>query len=154
MKILAITPAFLPHIGGIETVIQNLAITIKKFGVIMDVAHVSSEYSHIAIEEIQGLKIIRVPLFGNSFMGWASGLSDLTRKYDLLHVHDPQLLAITANVRLSSGHIPAVLSTHGGFWHTSKYALIKTIYEKTLLSSSLRHYRRVLASSVGDEKYF
>jgi alpha-1,3-mannosyltransferase len=154
MKILSITPTFFPQLGGLEIFIQELAVRMHKLGVTMDVAHVSATNSSLVFEDVQGVKVIRVPLYGNRFIGWAPALKDLARDYDLLHVHDPQLLAITANVRLACAQIPAVLSTHGGFHHTTKYALFKSIYEKTFLRGSLRHYRRILADSVGDEAYF
>ncbi|MGB2833346.1 MAG: glycosyltransferase [Methylotenera sp.] len=154
MKILAITPVFFPQIGGIEAVVLELALRVNQLGVQMDVAHVSKNNLHMSTEDVKGVKVFRIPLHGNRFMGWAPALKDLARDYDLLHVHDPQLLAITANVRFSCGQVPAVLSTHGGFHHTAKHELFKTFYEKTLLRSSLCHYRRVLASSVGDEAYF
>jgi alpha-1,3-mannosyltransferase len=154
MKILSITPTFFPQLGGMEIFLQELAVRVAQHGVTMDVAHVSPMNSSLLVEDVQGIRVIRVPLFGNRIIGWAPALRDLAKDYDLLHVHDPQLLAISANIRLTCGQIPAVLSTHGGFHHTTKHALFKTIYEKTFLRNSLLHYKRVLADSVGDEAYF
>jgi alpha-1,3-mannosyltransferase len=153
MKVLSITPTFFPQLGGLEQVILELALRVRDHGVQMDVAHVEAGLTK-RTETVQGVTTYRVPLLGHRALGWAPGLGRIARGYDLLHVHDPQLLAITANVRWSSGHIPAVLSTHGGFWHTNSGYLFKRIYERTLLRGAARHYRRVLASSVGDFDYF
>lgn len=154
MKILAITPTFFPQLGGMEVMVLELAIHMRDLGISMDVAHISLNYKSLSTETMQGIKVIRVPFYGNRFIGLAPALMSLAKNYDLLHVHDPQMLAITSNVKLLCAHKPALLSTHGGFHHTNQYALFKKIYEQTFLRSTLRHYRRVLASSVGDEDYF
>jgi len=91
---------------------------------------------------------------GNRILGWARLLGELAREFDLLHVHDPQLLALSGNVRWRCADIPAVLSTHGGFWHTKSHRLFKRAYEATFLRGYAAHYRRVLASSANDFSYF
>jgi alpha-1,3-mannosyltransferase len=151
--VLSITPTFFPSLGGLEQVVLELAMRVREHGVHMDVAHVQPGLA-AANERVQGIDVFRVPLLGHRALGWAPGLRKLARGYDLLHVHDPQLLAISANVRFSCGGLPAVLSTHGGFWHTSRGYLLKRIYETILLRGVAGHYRRVLASSVGDYEYF
>ena len=154
MKILSITPAFAPEIGGIETVVQELALGLKERGHQVDVAHVNTAHKAFRREQSAGLGVYRVPLWGHRLVGWASGLGDLAAGYDLLHVHDPQLMAITANVRMSCAKVPAVLSTHGGFHHTTQMAAFKATFERLALSRALSHYRAVLASSISDEAYF
>jgi alpha-1,3-mannosyltransferase len=153
MKVLAVTPTFFPELGGLEQVVLELALRAPAHGVQMDVAQVAAGLSS-RIDDVQGVRVHRVPLHGNRMLGFAPKLRALARNYDLLHVHDPQLLAITANIRCLCGSVPAVLSTHGGFWHTQRGYLMKRTYEATLLRGSARHYRRVLASSVGDMDYF
>ena len=132
---------------------QELAVRVRSHGVQMDVAHVAPGLRRQS-ESVKGVDVFRVPLYGNRMLGWAPALGPLARCYDLLHVHDPQLLALTANLRFMSGQMPALLSTHGGFWHTNRHRLFKRIYERTLLRGSIGYYRRVLATSIGDEKYF
>jgi len=153
VKVLSITPTFFPTLGGLEQVVLELALRVGQYGVEMDVAHVSTGLE-AGSETIQGVTVHRLPLYGNRAVGWAPGLRKLARGYDLLHVHDPQLMAISANVRYTCGALPAVLSTHGGFWHTDRGYTLKRIYESTLLRGAAGHYRRVLASSVGDFDYF
>jgi alpha-1,3-mannosyltransferase len=153
IKVLAVTPTFFPLVGGIQQVVLELAQRVRDHGVSMDVAHVAPGIPKLT-ETLQGIEVHRVPLSGNRFLGWAPDLGTLARRYDLLHVHDPQLLAVTANIRLSCRKIPAILSTHGGFWHTNRSYWAKRFYEATLLRGSVRHYRRVLASSVSDFEYF
>ena len=153
MKVLSITPTFLPHRGGLEQVVLELALRVREHGVQMDVAHVAAGLQHVS-ETVQGISVHRLPLYGNRIFGWAPALRKLARGYDLLHVHDPQLTAISGNVRYTCGAVPALLSTHGGFWHTNRGYVLKRIYEATMLRGTAGHYRRVLASSVGDYDYF
>jgi alpha-1,3-mannosyltransferase len=153
VKILSITPIFFPALGGIQQVVLELALRVREHGVHMDVAHVAAGLNHVT-ETVQGVTVHRVPLYGNRFFGWAPALRKLVQNYDLLHVHDPQLMAISANVRYTCGNMPAVLSTHGGFWHTNRGYVLKRIYERTMIRGAAGHYQRVLASSVGDYDYF
>jgi alpha-1,3-mannosyltransferase len=153
MRILSVTPLFFPTVGGLEKVVLELALRLREHGVAMDVAHIAPGLRR-ADEEVSGIAVYRIPLRGNRLLGWAPALRSLNGNYDLLHVHDPQLLAISANVRSICGDVPAVLSTHGGFWHTNRLSLLKRVFERTLLRGAVRHYRRVLASSVGDFEYF
>jgi alpha-1,3-mannosyltransferase len=153
MKVLSITPTFFPQLGGLEQTVLELALRVRDLGVKMDVAHVASGIAHVT-ECVQGVDVYRVPLWGNRVIGWAPALRSLAHSYDLLHVHDPQLLAITANVRSTCRGTPAILSTHGGFWHTDRGYLLKKAYEATLLRGAAGYYRRVLATSVADFDYF
>jgi alpha-1,3-mannosyltransferase len=153
MRILSVTSTFFPSVGGLEKVVLELALHLREHGILMDVAHIAPGLRRVT-EEVHGITVYRMPLRGNRFLGVAPALRSLRGSYDLLHVHDPQLLAISANVRWLCGGIPAVLSTHGGFWHTNKLSILKRLFERTLLRGSVRHYRRVLASSVADLEYY
>lgn len=154
MKVLSITPAFAPQMGGIEQVVQELALRLQAFGHQVDIAHIHPGHAQRSTDTVAGLTVHRLPLKGHRLAGWAVGLGELARGYDLLHVHDPQLMAITANVRMACPQVPAVLSTHGGFRHTQQMALFKSVFERVALRRMLSHYRLVLASSVADEAYF
>lgn len=153
MRILHITPAFRPAIGGIESVVAATCDTLCGLGHVSDVAHVQPQQA-TATEKIGGFKVYRVPLLGHRFAGLAPGLRELASAYDLLHVHDPQLLSITASVMAFGSGRPAVLSTHGGFRHTRKFGAIKSLHEMSLMRWMLRRYRKVLASSTSDRDYF
>lgn len=153
MRVLSITPTFFPSLGGLEQVVLELARRVRKLGVHMDVAHVAVGLKR-QVDTVQTVDVFRLPLLGHRALGWAPGLRKLARGYDLLHVHDPQVMALTANVRFLIGDLPSVLSTHGGFWHTNSGYRLKRIYETTLLRGAVEHYDRVLASSVGDYEYF
>ncbi|MGK6306968.1 glycosyltransferase family 4 protein [Variovorax sp. DT-64] len=154
MKVLSITPTYFPQVGGIESVVRELAVRTSGPGVQVDVAHVSAKVAEPSVDEVDGLKVYRVPVAGNRLAGYARDFGRLAAGYDLLHVHDPQLMMLTGNVLLQCRHIPAVLSTHGGFRHTTRHRSIKWLHERLLMRSLLRHYRKILATSESDTAYF
>ena len=154
MKILSITPTYFPEVGGIESVVRELALRTSGNGVQVDVAHVSAKNPAFSEAEVDGLKVFRLPVTGNRLAGYAPDFGRLAAGYNLLHVHDPQLMMLTGNVLLQARGIPAILSTHGGFRHTQKHKTFKWAHEHFLMRLLLRHYRRVLASSESDTAYF
>jgi len=149
MRVLHVTPTFSPTVGGIESVVSKLSGQLARCGTDADVAHVAVGLNRKE-EFIGGTRVWRVPLYGHRLLGVAPGLASVASAYDLLHVHDPQLSAITANVALFGRGVPAVLSTHGGFWHTASFRSAKRIYCRTGLKSVLGYYSLLLASSKSD----
>jgi alpha-1,3-mannosyltransferase len=154
LKILSITPTYLPEVGGIESFVRELATRISRGGSQVDVAHVSASHPAFAVSEMDGINVYRVPIVGNRLVGYARGLGRLASGYDLLHVHDPQLMLLTANVMLQCRDIPAVLSPHGGFRHTAQHQAFKQFHERFLMRRLLRHYRKILPGSDSDMSYF
>lgn len=154
LRVLSVTPAFLPHRGGLGQMVFELAQRVRHHAVLMDVVHVAPEYDQASEETMNGVRVYRLPLRGSRVLGFAPGLAKIVRQYDLVHAHDPQLLAITQNLMVTNRATPAVLSTHGGFWHTQQHAWIKRLYERTVLRNFLNHYERVLASSEADYSYY
>ena len=154
MKILSITPTYFPEVGGIESMVRELALRTRGNGVQVDVAHVSARHAEFSESEMDGVRVFRVPVAGNRLVGFARGFGRLARGYDLLHVHDPQLMMLTANVLLQCRQVPAILSPHGGFRHTKQHRAFKWLHEHLLMRRLLRHYRRILPVSNSDMDYF
>lgn len=154
MKILSITPTYFPDVGGIESVVRELALQMTGKSLQVDIAHVSAKHPSPSMSRIDGLDVYRLPVLGNRLAGYARGLGALAADYDLLHVHDPQLMMITGNVLMQCGRIPAVLSTHGGFRHTRRLRAFKWAHERLLMRILLKHYRKILAVSESDAAYF
>ena len=154
MKILSITPTYFPEVGGIESLVRELAMRTASHGFRMDIAHVSAKHAAFSVSEQDGLSVYRVPVAGNRLVGYARGLGRLAAGYDLLHVHDPQLMMLTGNVLLQCRRVPAVVSPHGGFRHTRQHGAFKWLHEHLLLRRLLSHYRKVLPGSDSDLAYF
>jgi alpha-1,3-mannosyltransferase len=152
LRILHVTPVFGTSLGGIEAVVEGLAAQTNRLGHTADVAHVAVDVAP-SVTSWRGIAVHSVPLIGNRIVGWAPGLADLIDRYDILHVHDPQVSAITLNLQRSK-RVPAVLSTHGGFMHTRQHSTAKRIHERFFLKRLLRRYAAVLATSRADLDFF
>jgi alpha-1,3-mannosyltransferase len=154
LKVLHVTPTFHPEVGGIETMIDELTDHLRLYHTDSEIAHISVSHKRLRDETISGKRIYRIPLFGSRLLGLAPHLRNIVRGFDLIHVHDPHLMAITANVILFARAQPVVLSTHGGYHHTKNLGLWKKLHEKLALRSMLKAYTTILASSAADYQHF
>lgn len=154
LRVLHVTPTFHPDVGGIETMIDELTDHLRLHHIDCEIAHISVSHRTLREEAISGKRVWRIPLLGNRLVGLAPRLRDVARSFDLIHVHDPQMMAITTNVLLFGGTQPVVLSTHGGYHHTKRLNFWKNLHEKVLLKSAVNRYTAVLASSAADYDHF
>jgi alpha-1,3-mannosyltransferase len=153
MKVLHITPTFYPAVGGIETVIRELVRNLRRRGFEADVMQVSPGNKQTK-EFLDGSTVWRVPLIPNRLVGLIPPIRSILVQYDVLHVHDPQVMALSANVLWQGRGKYKVLSTHGGYFHTSKYSLMKNIHWNAIAPIMLRQYDEILASSQSDWERF
>jgi alpha-1,3-mannosyltransferase len=154
LKVLHITPTFFPVIGGIETVVRDLVLYSRRVGIVADVLHLSPANKARSQERMDDCTVWRVPLFPNRLVSVAPGIRSLLMSYDLLHVHDPQAMALSANVLLQGRGKKKVLSTHGGYFHTDNFSLMKKMHWQLFAGLILKQYDGVLASSAADRDIF
>jgi alpha-1,3-mannosyltransferase len=150
VKTLHITPTFFPSVGGIETVLRDLTSHLRRNGIVADVLHISPSNKSRCQQSVDGGTVWRVPLFPNRLIGVTPPIRSLLLDYDLLHVHDPQGMALSANVLIQGRGKKKLLSTHGGYFHTSSYSLAKKIHWQWFAPMILRQYDEILASSAAD----
>ncbi len=152
MRVLHVTPAFPPAVGGMETFVYQLCrYSMRDLGVETLVVHLHSEISEFRREDYRGIAVVRAPT--RHYFGvwtWPPSLREYVDTCDLIHVHDFRMSGITVNMVLQRRGRPMVLSTHGGFFHTGRGSILKSIYYRTLLPVVLSRYRAILASSVSD----
>lgn len=149
MKVLHITPTYFPNIGGIEAVIRNTSRGLQKAGNEVAIAHIEPGLTREDCM-LEGLRVHRIPLHGHRLFGVAPALRDIAAQYDILHVHDPQLMAITGSVLAFAKDKPRVLSSHGFYGHTSQLSGFKALHEKLVFGRLLGAYHSVLAASKTD----
>lgn len=121
LRILMVTPAFLPQVGGLESVVYHLSQALKGRGHQVAVAHLSIFEREPRHEIMQGLEVFRLPLHGTRLIGWAPDLGALMSRFDLVHAHDPQLMAVTANLRIQGGG--SSVRVEHAWWLSSHRAL-------------------------------
>jgi len=154
MKILHIAPTFSPAIGGIETVVRALTLNLRSNGIASDVLHISPKNKERRQDRVDDGTVWRVPLFPNRLVGVTPPLGSLLAGYDLLHVHDPQGMALSGNVLVQGRGKKKVLSTHGGYFHTADYSFLKQLHWKLFAGVILNRYDAVFASSTADRDTF
>lgn len=153
MKILHVTPTFFPAVGGIETVVRELVGHLRRRGFDADTMHIAPG-NRVMQEVLDNGNVWRVPLYPNRLFGIAPSIRSILRQYDILHVHDPQLVAISGNVLLQGQRQKKVLSTHGGYGHTSRHGWGKAIHWRWFAAPILHQYDYILASSRSDYELF
>ncbi|MGO6843519.1 glycosyltransferase [Rhizobium ruizarguesonis] len=150
---------FLPNRGGLEDVVANLARQTVRRGyrvrvVTLDSLFTTPEEKLPLREDIDGIEVVRIPWSGTSRYPLAPQVFRHLADADLVHVHAIDFFFdALAWGRLLHGR-PMIVTTHGGFFHTRKYATIKKIWFQTLTRASAMAYRRVVCCSASDLRQF
>ncbi|MBB3915877.1 glycosyltransferase family 4 protein [Rhizobium fabae] len=150
---------FLPNRGGLEDVVANLGRQTVRRGyrvrvVTLDSLFTAPEDKLPPRENIDGIDVVRIPWSGSSRYPLAPQVFRHIGDADLVHVHAIDFFFdALAWSRLLHGK-PMIVTTHGGFFHTRKYAAIKKIWFRTLTRASATAYRRVVCCSASDLRQF
>jgi alpha-1,3-mannosyltransferase len=141
-----------------ETYVANLCRQLSERGHQCDVATLDyifkTKQQLPAYQEIDGTDVIRLPSLGTARYFLAPRLLDLMPRYDLVHVHGVDFFIDLLGTFKGVHNTPVVLSTHGGFFHTSWFPSFKQAYFKTITRNSLKGVDRVIASSQKDADLF
>ncbi|MFS8045222.1 glycosyltransferase family 4 protein [Rhizobium sp. BR 314] len=150
---------FLPNKGGLEDVVANLCRQLIARGYRVRVVTCNSLFSDPtrklpANETIDGIEIVRIAWSGSSRYPLAPQVFRHISDADLVHVHAVDFFfdALTWG-KLMHGR-PMVATTHGGFFHTPKYAAIKKIWFNTATRLSALGYNSVICCSQSDAALF
>ena len=144
---------FLPNRGGLEDVVANLARQIIKHGyrvriITLDSLFTAQDRKLPAHETIDGIEVIRIPWWGSARYPIAPEVFRHLGDSALVHVHAIDFFFdALALGRVLHGK-PMIATTHGGFFHTQKYAAIKKLWFQTLTRVSASAYKRVVGCSV------
>ncbi|MBY5355029.1 glycosyltransferase family 4 protein [Rhizobium leguminosarum] len=150
---------FLPNRGGLEDVVANLVRQTVRRGyrvrvVTLDSLFTAPEDKLPPREDIDGIEVVRIPWSGTSRYPVAPQVFRHLGDADLVHVHAIDFFFdALAWGRLLHGR-PMIVTTHGGFFHTRKYATLKKIWFRTLTRASAMAYRRVVCCSASDLTQF
>jgi alpha-1,3-mannosyltransferase len=158
--IVHVTRQFHPSIGGIESVVGELASAQVSAGHRVRILTLNRVFKARrgfvlpAREVINGAEIIRVPFIGSTRYPLAPSAIKYIRDADIVHVHAIDFffdyLAWTKPVHRRK----LVVSTHGGFFHTRYAAAFKWLYFATVTRLSLTWYDGVAAVSASDYELF
>lgn len=161
LKIAHVVRQFSPGVGGMEDVVLQLAsqqvaaghhVTVVTLDRIFDdpEAHRLPER-----DVVRGVLVERAPFRGSTRYPIAPGvLARLPKDADVVHVHGIDFLADFLALTQPLHRRRLLLSTHGGFFHTSFASGLKKLWFHTVTRLALTRYAAVFASSPSDEETF
>lgn len=158
MRILQVVRQFYPSTGGVETYTMALSRRLLRLGYNCDVLTLNrcfdSDTTLPGEELVEGIRVFRIPYWGIKRLFIAPGVLQYLRAYDLVHVHNIDFFSEFLVMTKPLHRKPIVVSTHGGFFHTSRLAFLKKVYFRTLTPLFLNHANQVIASSTHDYDIF
>jgi alpha-1,3-mannosyltransferase len=160
IKVTHIVRQYLPSIGGMEEVVRNIALH--------QLRHSEQQTRIVTLnrlfrnqtaelperETIEGIEVIRLPYFGSSRYPICPGILRELGDADVIHVHGVDFFYDFLAVTKWLHKRPLVLSTHGGFFHTSFASRAKQTYFNTITRLSSSAYNQVVATSANDGNMF
>jgi glycosyltransferase involved in cell wall biosynthesis len=150
MKILQVSPAYYPHIGGLEYVVKSIAERLTKMGHEVTVIAGKPDAEEPREEEVNGVKVIRWPT-------WSPGgayhlprrrreleklLAELAREADVAHVHSVHCILSMHSLGVLKGRVPRTVVTP--YYHGTGH----TAFRRLLWVPWRRHVRRLLKGCV------
>ncbi len=150
---------FLPNRGGLEDVVANLARQTLKRGyrvrvVTLDSLFTARDKKLAARETIDGIDVVRIPWSGSTRYPLAPEVFRHLGDADLIHVHAIDFFFDALAWGRLLHRKPMVVTTHGGFFHTTKFAAIKKVWFQTITRVSAMAYKRVIGCSMSDFAQF
>jgi alpha-1,3-mannosyltransferase len=151
---------FYPSTGGLENVVLNLArIQRAEHGIDARIVTLDRVFSDprrrlAATDTLHGVPVRRIGWTGSPRYPIAPGVLGDIRDADLVHVHGIDFFFDYLALTRPWHRKPLVVTTHGGFFHTSFMRPLKEIYFRVATRRSLRAYGAVIACSEQDARMF
>ncbi len=159
MRVLQVARQFYPSLAGVENSVEHLCLQLIGRGhradvVTLDRCFYDMQKKLPARDNVRGIEVFRTPFWGRQRLFLAPGVLGLVRRYDLVHIHNVDSFAELLVATKPWHKRPLVLSTHGGFFHTTKAAALKRIYFNSATRLTLRGIDAVIAVSEHDRELF
>lgn len=143
MKILLITSIYLPHIGGIEFYVKNLAASLVSKGHEVSVFVGDRFVKKISDSLEYGIRTIRVPVFyfkGMTYLRSKAGRKILEKELssvEVVHLNDVKFLYKFLAQKKSIYGYKLFFSSHGFIFHTKSFLFLKNFYMKKMSKYSV-----------------
>jgi len=161
MKILHITRNFLPTFGGVQTYIYNISCRLAKDNFQCKVLALNYNFSDPRekfsyYEEIDGISIHRISGIGHYKKPLPLNIPLYLFKWaDIIHLHDFRFLYETTLILKRIIPFDIVASSHGFFFHTEEFKLLKEILIPLYYMPTIRKFVDLLiCDSKQDYSYF
>jgi alpha-1,3-mannosyltransferase len=159
LNIVHVVRQFSPSVGGLESAVLSLAQRqADDFGMAPRIVTLDRLFGPNiklpANDEVGGIPVSRLPWRGSSRYPLAPAVFAQLRGADIVHVHGIDFffdfLALTSPLHGRR----LVASTHGGFFHTAKFAGLKELWFNSVTKISASAYRQIAACSQSDFDLF
>jgi alpha-1,3-mannosyltransferase len=160
LRILHIVRQFHPSIGGLEDFVLSLAKQQRKEGLSPEVVALNRTTAGSPDERlsprdvVEGVPVRRIGYVGSAKYPVAPGILSHLSGFDLVHVHAVDFFCDYLALTRLFHRKPLVLSTHGGFFHTSYARALKKVFFATVTRLSMTQYQCIVANSVNDLELF
>jgi alpha-1,3-mannosyltransferase len=160
MLIVHVVRQFYPSIGGLESVVLELATAQTRNGHavrVLTLNRLFDAHERKALPErdsIRDIEIIRVPFFGSQRYPLAFSAIKHIRDADIVHVHGIDFFVDYFAWTKVLHRRTLVVSTHGGYFHTSFAVRLKRFYFSAITRLTLTWYHGVAAVSTSDYELF
>ena len=160
VKVTHVVRQYLPSIGGMEEVVRNIVQYQLQRGqtatriITLDRLFRNTDDVLPQRETIEGVDVIRLPYRGSSRYPLCPTVLKYLDDTDVIHVHGVDFFYDFLAATKWLHRRPLVLSTHGGFFHTSFASKAKRVYFNTVTRFSAHAYNRVVATSANDGRMF
>lgn len=159
IRLLHVVRQYAPNVGGLEDVVANLASRqIGRFAEV-EVVTLNRLFRDPGTllperEEIDGVTINRIPWRGSSRYPLAPAVLRRIGSADLIHVHAIDFFFDALAFSRIWHQKKLVATTHGGFFHTSNYARLKSLWFNTVTRVSACGYDSIACCSENDLRRF
>jgi alpha-1,3-mannosyltransferase len=158
VKVLQIARQFYPSMAGVERFVLDLSRHLSRNGIQSDVLTLNRCFyldGVLPVEDVvEGIRVTRIPYRGGQRFFWAPDVIKYISEYDVLHIHNIDFFVDFLSLTKSLHRKPIVVSTHGGFFHTSHLAIIKKVYFNLVTRLLLPRVDKVVADSEHDLALF
>lgn len=159
LKVLHVVRQYAPAIGGLESYVQSMVRHQKAMGYECEVLTLNKVFHGgqgelPPLETIDGIRVKRVKFHGRRRFFFPMVSPFYFSRFDVVHVHNTDMfydyLALVAMVTKT----PFFATTHGGFFHTQDFSLIKKVYFNIITRFSSLFYKTIFAISQNDYDTF
>jgi len=158
MRVLLVSRVFWPNLGGIEKTVEWLGKHLVRRGHEVDVVTLDRAFEDgralPPTDTLHGMRVTRVPYRGSNRYPLAPSVLRHVRGHDVVHVHAVDFLADWLTLTRALHHVPVVLSTHGGFFHTGFAPRLKRLWFQTATRALCASVDALLATSDQDLELF
>lgn len=159
LRILHIVRQYHPAIGGLESYVHNMVAHQQTFGHKCSVLTLNRVFyghdKHLPSHElVDGVPVYRVPFLGMRRFFIPLVTPSFLKRYDIIHVHNTDGFFDCVSLLKGIVNRPIFATTHGGFFHTKDFFVLKKIYFSLITQNTAKRYHALFAISQNDYEIF